>query len=162
MTTYKIVRFYQRGGRNVIETGLTLEQAQLHCNDPETSSNSCASPRGLTHTKIHGPWFDGYEQEYAQTEQAAPFLDGIHHAAAIAALEPPAAIIDGALQGCVMDPQAALNELIQISLSTYPDPDRLNELADALIGWHVKGGFLPDLTVALDAALRRRREMMNG
>jgi hypothetical protein len=48
-TTYKIVRFYQdERPRKVVKTGLTLEEAQEHCNDEST----------------HGEgWFDGYEED---------------------------------------------------------------------------------------------------
>ena len=47
---YKIVRF-KKGGRNrVIKKGLTLQQAQEHCNRDNTS--------GLN-------WFDGYTKEEA-------------------------------------------------------------------------------------------------
>ena len=49
--TYKIIRFRNNGNnttRRVIKTGLTLEQAKEHCNDPATS--------GLN-------WFDGYDLE---------------------------------------------------------------------------------------------------
>ena len=59
---YKIVRMYQRGGRRVIERGLTLKEAQAHCNDPETSSSTCASSAGRARTRRLGPWFDGYEE----------------------------------------------------------------------------------------------------
>jgi hypothetical protein len=48
--TYKIVRFYQADGYdpNVIVRGLTLAQAQAHCQREDT----------------HGEgWFDGYEKE---------------------------------------------------------------------------------------------------
>lgn len=53
MTTYQIVRFYAdhndyRNGE-VIETGLTLEEAKAHCN------------REDTHEK--GVWFDGYTED---------------------------------------------------------------------------------------------------
>jgi hypothetical protein len=58
-----------------------------------------------------------------------------------------------------MDPQACLNELIRLALCTSWDDD-VNELAVALVDWHAKGGFLPDLKVALDAAIERRREMI--
>jgi hypothetical protein len=34
---YKIVRMYFKGGRRTIKSGLTLEEAQAHCKDPETS-----------------------------------------------------------------------------------------------------------------------------
>ena len=48
---YKIVRHYHgkpaygdgghlHSSKRTIETGLTLEQAQAHCNDPETSSRT--------------------------------------------------------------------------------------------------------------------------
>lgn len=61
---YKIVRmFYSRErGKRTIKTGLTLEQAQAHCQDPETSSKTCQSARMVRYTKRNGPWFDGYEE----------------------------------------------------------------------------------------------------
>lgn len=49
MQLYNIVRFHKNKGRErrFIRTGLTLEQAQAWCSDPNTS----------------GPgWFDGYER----------------------------------------------------------------------------------------------------
>lgn len=63
MERYKIVRMYFRGGKRTIETGLTLEQAQAHCKDPETSSSTCTKSAGRARTKAKGPWFDGYESE---------------------------------------------------------------------------------------------------
>lgn len=60
---YKIVRMYQRGGRRTIETGLTLEQAQEHCSDPETSSRTATRSKAKARTRRMGPWFDGYEKE---------------------------------------------------------------------------------------------------
>jgi hypothetical protein len=63
-TSYKVVRFYQRRiPSRVIETGLTLEEAQEHCNDPETSSRTCTDPELVAHTETHGDWFDGYTEE---------------------------------------------------------------------------------------------------
>lgn len=59
---YKIVRMYFRGGRRTIETGLTLEQAQAHCQDPETSSSTCKKAANVRRTREKGPWFDGYER----------------------------------------------------------------------------------------------------
>ncbi len=50
--TYKIVRFYdpsQNKRRRTIKTGLTLEQAKAHCNDPKTRKT--------------GVYFDGFAQE---------------------------------------------------------------------------------------------------
>lgn len=65
MATYKIIRFYFNASisKRIIETGLTLEEAQKHCNDPETSSRTCTNSVGRRRTKNVGPWFDGYEQE---------------------------------------------------------------------------------------------------
>ncbi len=65
MTTYKIVRFYQNPNMRcrTIMTGLSLEQAQAHCNDPETSSTTAKSRAAKRITKRNGPWFDGYTEE---------------------------------------------------------------------------------------------------
>ena len=64
---YKIVRFFQDKApprhQQVQHRGLTLEAAQAHCNDPETSSSTCKSTLNLRRTKSHGPWFDGYTVE---------------------------------------------------------------------------------------------------
>ena len=52
MQTYKIVRCYYPGlnkKNRTIKTGLTLEQAQKHCNDPKT--------------RKEGVYFDGYTAE---------------------------------------------------------------------------------------------------
>lgn len=48
MTTYPIVRFRFQGDNEVVQTGLTLEEAQEHCNDPDTQGDG---------------WFDGYTEE---------------------------------------------------------------------------------------------------
>lgn len=69
MATYKIVRHFLKGGpfhdgrKRAIKTGLTLEEAQAHCKDPETSSSTCKKPHNVRRTKIKGPWFDGYTEE---------------------------------------------------------------------------------------------------
>lgn len=50
--TYSIYRFYAphlRRERELIETGLTLEEAQAHCNREDT--------------REAGQWFDGYVKE---------------------------------------------------------------------------------------------------
>jgi len=60
---YKIIRFYQKGGKRTINTGLTLEQAQEHCQYPETSSSTCKSAAAKRRTREKGPWFDGYDKE---------------------------------------------------------------------------------------------------
>ena len=50
---YKIVRFYARENHpsnlKVIKTGLTLKEAQAHCNREDTQKK--------------GEWFDGYERQ---------------------------------------------------------------------------------------------------
>ena len=47
--TYNIVRFYRDGRNKVIKRGVSLEEAQRHCQDPTT--------------KKEGAWFDGYVKE---------------------------------------------------------------------------------------------------
>ena len=51
--TYKIIRKYQDWNHHdkekVIDTGLTLEEAKKHCNDPDTHKE--------------GVWFDAYYEE---------------------------------------------------------------------------------------------------
>jgi hypothetical protein len=65
MTTYKIVRFFQDSRRQsvTIKTGLTLQEAQAHCNDPETSSRTATSREARRRTTEAGAWFDGYAEE---------------------------------------------------------------------------------------------------
>lgn len=61
---YKIVRYYYRDSRKrVIDRGLTLEQAQKHCQDPETSSKTATSAKARRLTQQRGPWFDGYDHD---------------------------------------------------------------------------------------------------
>lgn len=62
--TYKIVRFYFGGGNRVIKTGLTLEEAQEHCQRPDTSSST-----GGVDLTTNKPWFDGYESEEERSYQ---------------------------------------------------------------------------------------------
>lgn len=65
--TYKIVRHYfhavNGSHRRVIARGLSLEQAQAHCHDPNTSSRTAYSAEARRRTKSRGPWFDGYDKE---------------------------------------------------------------------------------------------------
>jgi hypothetical protein len=61
---YKIVRSYRdpKRGRRTLQTGVTLEQAQAHCRDPETSSRTCKNPENRRRTRLMGTWFDCYEE----------------------------------------------------------------------------------------------------
>ena len=47
--TYRIIRFYKNKPNRVILTGLTLKQAQNHCQDPSTTYGE--------------DWFDEYKME---------------------------------------------------------------------------------------------------
>lgn len=60
--SYKIVRHYMNRKRTMA-TGLTLEEAQAWCRDPDTSSETTTSKAGLACTRRNGPWFDGYTEE---------------------------------------------------------------------------------------------------
>jgi hypothetical protein len=61
---YKIVRSYRSTySKRIVQSGLTLKEAQAHCSNPETSSSTCRSARGKARTKQLGAWFDGYEEE---------------------------------------------------------------------------------------------------
>lgn len=68
MTTYRVIRFYFRDGIKpcIIKKGLSREEAQAHCHDPETSSSTCSDAENLAHTDKWGPWFDGWEDEATQ------------------------------------------------------------------------------------------------
>lgn len=71
--TYKIIRhyigkinsmgFHSNSRKRTIDSGLTLEEVQAHCRDPETSSSKCTSAESISRTRKHGNWFDGYENE---------------------------------------------------------------------------------------------------
>lgn len=62
---YRILRFYfeDRPPTKIVDRGLTLEEAQKHCCDEETSSSTCKGEDGLNETEKFGKWFDGYEEE---------------------------------------------------------------------------------------------------
>lgn len=62
MERYKIVRMYfdDKYPTRTIRKGLTLENAQEHCNDIQTSSSTCTNSSGIARTKNKGAWFDGY------------------------------------------------------------------------------------------------------
>jgi hypothetical protein len=60
---YRIVRMFEHRDQSavVVRRGLTLEEAQAHCRDPETSSKTATSDSARAVTRERGPWFDGYE-----------------------------------------------------------------------------------------------------
>ena len=61
---YDVVRFYRdaRVRQRVVLRTVTLEQAQDHCNDPETSSVTATSAAARARTRRVGEWFDGYRR----------------------------------------------------------------------------------------------------
>ena len=63
LSMYKITRIYRdRDTRTTITRGLTLEQAQAHCSDLNTSSSTAWVTSALKRTKRYGPWFDSYTE----------------------------------------------------------------------------------------------------
>jgi hypothetical protein len=64
MALYKIQRHYfnRPGCKRTIADRLTLEEAQAHCENPETSSRTCTGKKGKAITRRNGPWFDGYTE----------------------------------------------------------------------------------------------------
>ena len=66
---YEKIYFIQRhfkntiGAKVFIATGLTLEEAQAHCKDDETSSRTATSKEALELTARCGPWFESYGTE---------------------------------------------------------------------------------------------------
>lgn len=60
---YKIIRFFKDGGNRVVDRGLTLEEAQAHCRDIQSSSSTATSATAKRRTRLHGQWFDGYDDE---------------------------------------------------------------------------------------------------
>lgn len=58
---YRIVRiFHGDTPERTVRTGLTLAEAQAHCNDPETSSRTCTTATGKRRTARSGAWFEAY------------------------------------------------------------------------------------------------------
>lgn len=62
---YNIVRFYKDENmpRRIIRSQVTLEEAQAHCKDPETSSSTAKGSWARRRTRLYGAWFDGYEEQ---------------------------------------------------------------------------------------------------
>lgn len=69
--TYKVVRIYFSGdyATEVVSTGLTREQAQAYCQDPQTSSSTCTDPEAVERTALRGAWFCGFEREGLDDEE---------------------------------------------------------------------------------------------
>jgi len=64
MATYKVQRIFFNGSRKrTLARGLTEEQAQAHCSDPETSSSTCSKASNKARTRRLGPWFDSYTED---------------------------------------------------------------------------------------------------
>lgn len=63
--TYMVIRMYASDAYDdeVIMRGLTLEEAQEHCNDPQTTASTATSAEAIERTTRRGPWFDGYTEE---------------------------------------------------------------------------------------------------
>jgi hypothetical protein len=61
---YKVQRLYfnRPGYRRTIIDRCTLEEAQRHCSDPETSSSTATSSTARARTRRMGPWFDSYTE----------------------------------------------------------------------------------------------------
>lgn len=57
---YDIVRYFRSGRKRVVRRCVTLEEAQAHCRDPETSWRTCTGAAGRARTRRCGGWFDGY------------------------------------------------------------------------------------------------------
>ena len=55
--SYYIIRMYFDKPSRIMKRGLTLEEAQEHCHDPETSGSTCSD------LSKRGKWFDGYEED---------------------------------------------------------------------------------------------------
>jgi len=62
--SYDVVRFYfdKPGYRRTILKRVSLEEAQRHCSDPETSSSTATGRTARARTRRVGAWFDGYEE----------------------------------------------------------------------------------------------------
>lgn len=71
---YEIVRMYQDANipSRVIDVVPTLQAAQKHCRDPETSSKTATSKAAKARTRKYGPWFDGYQKHYESRRYDPP------------------------------------------------------------------------------------------
>lgn len=77
MSGYTVYRFAFKGGREVMAEGLTREEAQEMCQDPETSSRTCSEER-LASEECAPPWFYGFEGPDDDDEEEASGWDAEH------------------------------------------------------------------------------------
>lgn len=65
MATYKTVLFKSNGDNKVLDTGLSLEEAQAFCKHDDSSSRTCMDKRKLASwgNNPNNPWFVGYTEE---------------------------------------------------------------------------------------------------
>lgn len=59
---YRIVRFYSDGGRRVLRTNVTVDEAKAWCLSPESSCQTCTTPWKRRYTARVGKWFDGWQE----------------------------------------------------------------------------------------------------
>jgi hypothetical protein len=59
---YELVRFYERGGSDIVGRYMTLDEARDYCAEPESSSSTATSDEANARTAERGPWFIGYRQ----------------------------------------------------------------------------------------------------
>lgn len=64
-TTYKVVRFFadDEVPAQVVAVRLSLDEAQSHCKNPQSSSATADGKTARERTAKFGAWFDGYEEE---------------------------------------------------------------------------------------------------
>lgn len=59
---YNIIRMFKDAPTIIVKRNVTLEEAQAHCHNPETHSNTCTTEEGRALTAQYGMWFDGYDE----------------------------------------------------------------------------------------------------
>lgn len=70
---YKIVRKFFRDDipDELIESGLTIDQARSHCSNSESSSTLATTLSARAITRKLGPWFDAYYEDEDEDEEGA-------------------------------------------------------------------------------------------
>lgn len=61
--SYASRRDDERARSRRLRNGDPQEEAQAHCQDPQTSSSTCTSKTGRARTRRLGAWFDGYQED---------------------------------------------------------------------------------------------------